>query len=282
LTGEEFKSALATVDMVPKSQGMCVECVTDCDCSVNEFCGYDFDDSYDKDTKEWTYTYKVTIPAGITSANTGGGMPAGLKKEVELYAKQVEGLPIKSKCKKYSTSHLKGTPKVCDANMDLSAFGKMVEQSLLSGPDDMLSTCAFVDSGRGSMTTVKRTPQTWPKDAQGVWSVMHSKLNNHVSLLLSLLWFAASSAALQPSPYVAISTPNPLCAYLRADRFCGRLLSFGPKFFETKFIGQVPDTSLIKNAEFQMSAEMSTGNFYDDLARCVPVSLMLCFPCSFC
>ena len=95
-------------------------------------------------------------------------MPAGLKKEVELYAKQVEGLPIKSKCKKYSTSHLKGTPKVCDANMDVSAFGKMVEQSLLSGPDDMLSTCAFVDASRGFTTTVQRTPQVWPKDAQGV------------------------------------------------------------------------------------------------------------------
>ena len=168
MTGEEFKSTLATMNMVPKSQGMCVECVTDCDCSVNEFCGYDFDDSYDKDTNKWTYTYKVTIPAGITSANTGGGMPAGLKKEVELYAKQVEGLPIKSKCKKYSTSHLKGTPKVCDANMDVSAFGKMVEQSLLSGPDDMLSTCAFVDASRGFTTTVQRTPQVWPKDAQGV------------------------------------------------------------------------------------------------------------------
>ena len=173
LTGEEFTSALATNNKVKQSQGLCVECVTDCDCSVNEFCGYDFDDSYDKDAKEWKYTYKVTIPANITSANDGGGMPAAVKKEVELYAKQVEGLPIRSKCKKYSTSHIKGpktegSPRVCDANMDVSAFGKMVEQSLLStaSPVDMLSTCDFKDKDR--RTTTERTPKTWPKDAQGV------------------------------------------------------------------------------------------------------------------
>jgi len=63
-----------------------------------------------------------------------------------------------------------------------------------------------------------------------------------------------------------------------ADRFCGRLLSFGPTFYETRYIGevaQVADTSLIKNAEFQLSSEMSTGNSYDDVARCVPVSFVL-------
>ena len=175
LTGEEFTSALATNNKVKQIQGMCVECVTDCDCSVNEFCGYDFDDSYDKGSKEWTYTYKVTIPANITSANDGGGMPAAVKKEVELYAKQVEGLPIRSKCKKYSTSHIKGvktqgSPSVCDSNMDVSAFGKMVEQSLLTSPDDMLSTCDFKDKGR--RTATERTPKTWPKDAQGVYFTM--------------------------------------------------------------------------------------------------------------
>jgi len=183
LTGAEFTSALIAVNMVPRRQGICVECVTDCDCSVNEFCGYDFDDSYDKDTKEWMYTYKVTIPAGITSANTGGGMPANIKKEIELYAKQVEGLPIKSKCKKYSTSHIKGSPKVCDANMDVSAFGKMVEESMLSqaGPVDMLSTCDFKDKDR--RTAVERTPKIWPKDAQGVWFMIACfKLDDYISL----------------------------------------------------------------------------------------------------
>jgi len=150
---------------------MCVECVTDCDCSVNEFCGYDFDDSYNKTTREWTYTYKVNVPAGIASANNGSGMPMSVKKEIELYAKQYEGLPIKSKCKKYSTSHIKGSLKVCDANMDVSAFGKMVDESLLSGPVDVLSTCDFKDRLKDRRTAVERTPQTWPKDAQGVYCI---------------------------------------------------------------------------------------------------------------
>jgi len=169
-TADEYKTALGKVNTVSKSKGMCVECVTDCDCGVNEFCGYDFEDEYDKNTKEWTYTYKVTIPSGNMSTNVDGGMPASVQKELELYTKQYQGLPIKSKCKKYSTSHMKNKPKVCDANIDMSAFGKMVEQSLLSEDtkDNWLNTCEFKDDKGDKLERVKRTPQTWPKDAQGV------------------------------------------------------------------------------------------------------------------
>lgn len=165
-SSDEYAVELAKVDTVHRSQGMCVECVEDCDCGVNEFCGFDFDDSYEKATQEWTYTYKVKIPSGISSTNMGGGMPANVKRDIELYAKQFEGLPIKSKCKKYSTSHIKG-PKVCNANIEYSAFAQMVEQSLLSSASDQLSTCDF-QGDQGSKTRVKRTPQYWPKAAQGV------------------------------------------------------------------------------------------------------------------
>ena len=171
LATEEF--ALGKLDTVNKRQGVCVECTVDCHCGVNEYCGYDYKDTYDKDTKEWSFEYQVTIPPGITSANEGNGMTANAKRFLELHAKQFEGVPLISKCKKYSTSHMKEKPKVCtpEDKLDLDDFGKMVEQSLLSvagSDDELMRTCNFEDSSRTKRTKVRRTPRYWPKDAQGV------------------------------------------------------------------------------------------------------------------
>ena len=120
--------------------------------------------------KEWAFEYKVTIPYAITSMNEGNGMPASVKRRLELHSKQFAGVPIISKCKKYSTSHMKGKPKVCVNNIDTGAFAKMVTESLLSADseDQLFRTCNFKDSSGKKKTTVKRTPDYWPKDAQGV------------------------------------------------------------------------------------------------------------------
>jgi len=154
-----------------RHRGVCVECMSDCDCGVNEFCGYDYKDKYNKDKDpQWTFEYKVTIPSGITSSNEGLGMPANVKKEIELYAKQYEGLPIRSKCKKYSTSHIKGKPKVCNRQINKDAFSKMVEQSLVYpssfDPGALMKSCDM-SQGPGQSVKVKRTPTYWPKDAEG-------------------------------------------------------------------------------------------------------------------
>ena len=168
--GATYTPDESKIDNVRRQQGMCVACITDCDCAVHEFCGYDFDEKYKKDINEWTYEYKVKIPSGITSTNDGGGMPKIARQELELYAKQYEGLPMKSTCKKYSTSHVKKGPKVCDAKIDMSFFAKMVEESLLSGAfRDVLRTCDYKNGfpSHCSRTRVKRTPSKWPKEARG-------------------------------------------------------------------------------------------------------------------
>ena len=174
-TTEAFTTALGGLDNVHKHRGVCVECRStkareSCDCGLDEYCGYDHEDAYDKDTSEWTFEYKVTVPAGITSLNIipGGGMPVNIKKRLEAYAKQFEGLPIKSKCKKYSTSHMGG---VCNPDgFDTSTFAKMVEESLMTASKNQwLDTCTFTDDDRQQRRMVKRFPMDtrWPKDAQG-------------------------------------------------------------------------------------------------------------------
>jgi len=173
-TTEAFTTALGGLDNVHKHRGVCVECRStkareSCDCGLDEYCGYDYEDAYDKDTSEWTFEYKVTVPAGITSLNIipGGGMPVNIKKRLEAYAKQFEGLPIKSKCKKYSTSHMGG---VCNPDgFDTSTFAKMVEESLMTASKHQwLDTCTFTDDDRQQRRMVKRFPMDtrWPKDAQ--------------------------------------------------------------------------------------------------------------------
>ena len=170
-TTETFRTALEKVDKVRKYQGVCVECFDTCDCGLDEYCGYDYEDKYDEATSEWTFEHKVTVPAGITSLNEGGGMPPNVKKELEMFAKQYEGLPIWSKCKKYSTSHMKGNPKVCSPSADIqrNSFAKMVEESRMPFQplNPFSETCAFQDDDDQQRQVVTRIPHTWPKDAQG-------------------------------------------------------------------------------------------------------------------
>ena len=121
--------------------------------------------------KEWAFEYKVTIPYSITSTNEGNGMPASVKRRLELHSKQFAGVPIISKCKKYSTSHMKGNPKVCSPSADIqrNAFAKMVEESRMPFQplNPFSETCAFQDDDDQQRQVVTRIPHTWPKDAQG-------------------------------------------------------------------------------------------------------------------
>ncbi len=77
-------------------------------------------------------------------------------------------LPIRSKCKKYSTS---AKPEVCNADINRDAFANMVEESLLSANslEAMLSKCEFKDSKL--RTWKQRIPYFWPKEARGKWSL---------------------------------------------------------------------------------------------------------------
>ena len=85
------------VPLMRKHTGVCVECVNDCECGVDEYCGYDYKDGYDKDKDDWVFDFKVKVPPGITSSNTGShsGVMDNVRKKLELYAMQFEGLPIR-------------------------------------------------------------------------------------------------------------------------------------------------------------------------------------------
>ena len=69
-----------------------------------------------------------------------------------------------------------------------------------------------------------------------------------------------------------------VCVCVCADRFCGRIVSWGKAFHEVKYglhatqYGNSFDDLVIKNSEFLMSESMSTGDYFDSPARCVPVS----------
>uniref|UniRef100_A0A7S0HLX9 Cellulase n=1 Tax=Hanusia phi TaxID=3032 RepID=A0A7S0HLX9_9CRYP len=71
-------------------KGVCVECMTDCDCPVNEYCGVG----------------EFKIPK-VTSSNAGTAGTSSnedfsrLMKQYELYGMAFEGLNISSRCKKY-------------------------------------------------------------------------------------------------------------------------------------------------------------------------------------
>ena len=77
-------------------------------------------------------------------------------------------LKIRSKCKKYSIS---AKPEVCNADINKDAFAKMVEESLLeiNSVEAIWSKCDFQDWT--FRTWKKRTPNVWPKEARGKWSL---------------------------------------------------------------------------------------------------------------
>jgi hypothetical protein len=61
--------------------------------------------------------------------------------------------------------------------------------------------------------------------------------------------------------------------YWHADRFCGRIIAWGPEFHEVKYRTDPKDfdTLMIKNSEYLISGLLSTGDNFDDAVRCLPV-----------
>ena len=102
------------VPLMRKHTGVCVECVNDCECGVDEYCGYDYKDGYDKDKDDWVFDFKVKVPPGITSSNTGSssGVMDNMRKEIELHAMQFEGLPIRHTRARTYTQHESHTHNV--------------------------------------------------------------------------------------------------------------------------------------------------------------------------
>ncbi|EKX34222.1 hypothetical protein GUITHDRAFT_119569 [Guillardia theta CCMP2712] len=123
----------------PRKFGLCVQCISDCDCGVNEYCGIDNKNP-------------VVIPYNLTSNNTGTGLTPGRKLTMMVYAKQFEGLPLRSKCKSYDL------PKSnCDTSLDKSAYVMRVNTTVPVTSASDTSKVLYIDN---------RVPSGWPKEAE--------------------------------------------------------------------------------------------------------------------
>ena len=96
---------------VPKHTGVCVECVSDCECGVDEYCGYDYKDTYDKDKGDWVFDFKVKVPAGITSSNkashSAGWTTCGKKSNWMLCSLRasLSGIPARARTNNMNRTH---------------------------------------------------------------------------------------------------------------------------------------------------------------------------------
>lgn len=145
-------------------QGVCVQCIDECDCPANQFCGYDFQELYtNSETREKFNSFRVTIPP-VRSANEGAGqLSAHAKRVLAAFSKQFEGLPIPSICKDYGNQLPAWTQ--CDVHLQLDPFAKMVEESLMTAEvQDLYKTCEFADDAREYSYASKRTPRSWPRE----------------------------------------------------------------------------------------------------------------------
>ena len=218
-TAEQYATELQNLTTTPVHQGICVRCMSDCDCPANQFCGYDYEEMYMGAGK--FNVFRVTIPQ-VQSNNVGTGqLSADATRILRAYALQFEGLPIPSVCKDFGMQ-----PQVwrqCDVNLELDPFAKMVQESLMTAQvRDLYETCDFSGTLE-HQTMTRRTPKSWAKDAK--------------------------------------------------DRFCGNILSWGPAFHNVTSVSaeQMDDKTTVNNADFRKSGMISTGDAFDDAARCTPM-----------
>jgi hypothetical protein len=87
-------------------------------------------------------------------------------------------------------------------------------------------------------------------------------------------WHSKNTSALCAETRGGGLTSSHIMMYWHADRFCGRIIAWGPKFHEVKYMTDPKDfdTLMIKNSEYLISGQFSTGNNFDDAVRCLPVS----------
>jgi hypothetical protein len=164
----QFAEALDKLNTTAVHHGVCVQCINECDCPVNQFCGYDFQELYTDSQPNVKYkNFRVTIPP-VQSKNEGAGkLSAHAKRVLAAYSKQFEGLPIPSICKDYGKQLPAWTQ--CDVNLQLDPFAKMVEESLMTAEvQDLYKTCEFADDAREYSHVSKRTPRSWPREGRKV------------------------------------------------------------------------------------------------------------------
>ncbi|EKX44185.1 hypothetical protein GUITHDRAFT_140016 [Guillardia theta CCMP2712] len=94
-------------DTKPRLVGLCVECISDCDCALDKYCGVD-------------ENHPVVMPSNLTSQNTGSGLTNKIKLLLEAYVRHFSKLPLRSKCKKYEL------PTTCSSNKPPGAYAESV------------------------------------------------------------------------------------------------------------------------------------------------------------
>mmetsp|Transcript_61909 Transcript_61909/g.152442 ORF Transcript_61909/g.152442 Transcript_61909/m.152442 type:complete len:623 (-) Transcript_61909:53-1921(-) len=146
------KNIVSSTDVTPAAgavrqvKGVCVECQSDCDCGVNQFCGIDADRN------------EPIVPwATIISTNTGNGITNAQRKQVQLDAQSFTGMKIKSVCRNYDVP---GTRCKRYDNFDENAYAQLVvERSVPLGRD--INVIKVPPMGSGAI------PKAWKESADG-------------------------------------------------------------------------------------------------------------------
>ena len=126
---ESDVSSLRSANLIPQKYGICVECLDDCDCDVNQYCGTD-------------PLAPIRIPA-FASENYGTGSNVYVKQWVTTLSASLSNLTIKSKCLDYVTPSTR-----CYLN-NMDTGSEIVSQ---------------IEAGR-TVNTI-RTPSGWPKSSE--------------------------------------------------------------------------------------------------------------------
>jgi hypothetical protein len=127
-------SILPSADLAPRRYGVCVQCLDDCDCDVNQYCGTD---PYDP----------IKIPPFV-SENTGTGSNIFIKKRIQMVSASLSNIAIQSKCMDY----VRPLSRCYSDSTEVTSGSELVPESDVHSPARMINRL--------------RTPAGWPKAAQ--------------------------------------------------------------------------------------------------------------------
>lgn len=135
-------SPVSDVFTQPKLYGLCVQCISDCDCDLDKYCGVDT-------------SHPVVTPSNLTSNNTGSGLTRKVKLLIEAYSIHFGDLTLRSKCNRYQL------PSTCSSHIDSGAYSESVSTNTF------IEDTSQSDVNQAYMTFFQtRVPSGLPKQAE--------------------------------------------------------------------------------------------------------------------
>ena len=139
-------SILPSEDIKPRVYGICVECLSDCDCGVNQYCGTDQQNP-------------VRIPP-FASENQGTGSNTFIKTRILAVSSSLSNLTIQSKCMDYVVPSSR-----CFLHTEIfNGYDYITEDQI---PNIFFtSTVPQYNAFLAQLINTLRTPSGWPKEAE--------------------------------------------------------------------------------------------------------------------